>query len=453
MIKGLLSYAQLARCLTTRPAWSKHAEQLAADAPLRTAVVDMLLTRSLPALAAYAGGECRLQMVLMWATSISEPLRSPSLSATSHERLQHGSGVAAAASQAVVSLAQALPTQRPADVTPIAFASAWAAITLLAAWSTGAACELSLGSGSGGDGSGGSRGSDAAGGSSATGSQAGVGSRTGAAGSSDEAPASPWDRVPVAALPQLMQVLQSFADDSHGPAAHPRGAEGWCAAAAAQCKLMAMAVHSLRGLLQCAPPPHAYTSLLEAVAAGLRLQPLLVRLHAMFQQLPQLVEGQDHRAAAMELSYELLLTLQHVPFSGTAWPAAAGDSDVAVAAERELHSRVARLIHWLAAGGQLPFMSAPGLTGGLAIDLQRTLVHIFLHSEGQHRCVVAKPVLVWTSSVRWEQHELGTAGLLCSFEPSKQLSQALFVQKSSGLGFHRTACLVCQPRRGSTGGG
>lgn len=384
MDMAMAMYSQIVMDITERPAWSKHAEQLAADVALRTAVVDALLTRSLPAAAAAAAAttaQPAMPVLSGWLLMIQDALYSGCLSSTRRERLLHGSS--ASTSSTVVSLAQALPTQRPADAAPLDFAGPWAAITQLAAWSTEAACELSLSSGSSG--------SNAAGGSRAAGSQARVGRRTGAAGSSDEAAASPWDCVPVEALPQLMKVLQSLADESHGPAAHPRGAEEWCVAAATQCKLMVFAVQPLRGLLQCAPPPHAYTSLLEAVAAGLRLQPLLAQLHPTFQGMATAAAREETlrlaRDSASQLSQELLAT-----FSGLSSLQVSGlhsSSAAIAAAERALHSRAARFVHWLAAGGSLPWAAEPSLRVDLLHKLHHTLAHIFMLSLPRHRCALS----------------------------------------------------------------
>ena len=407
-------------------------------------MVDALLTRSLPTMPAFAAQDPSLEMVSQCLLATMEALGSASLRAVLRGRLQQGSG--AAASKAVVSLAQALPTQRPADAQLREFMAAWMAALQLMVWCMLTACEQPAGVGQG---SGGSRSSDSSSGGSR---QARGGGSSGAAGSSGDARASAWECVPVAALPRLMQALQCLMDESIGPPGHPQGAAAGCAVLATKCTQLSTAVQQMHRLFASPASEDAYVAVLEAAAAGLQMQPLLVWLHAqLMQQLAPLPEGPDVRQAAALLSHALLSQLVLSPFGSIHWPEVAsyGGSAAILAAERRLHTSAARFVHWLAGGGHLPWAAAPGLSAELSLELQQALQHIFQLAVTHHRCAACNPPIGYLPMAASAN---GPCLQQLVQHPSHLCTVCLLLQGGLGAGLCRGSCSVCQPPRGSSGG-
>ena len=331
-------------------AYAKHREWLASDAALQQAAADALLAYCLPAAAAAASadaaadtpgsGPCqrliqRLALVLL----------CPSMTPALEQRLQGPSGLPAM--QAAIQIIEALPLPRAAGMPAAQFGDLHGgAVQVLKRCAFGMAQQVGAGS------------SGAA--------PAEPASSSSAAATAEPAPndvqQAAWRLVGL--VPRLTSIIQALADDPDAATAHPSGPDAWSHELSITCGNLSFALRLVSCLEQQSATPAQLASWAAAAAAGLRLQPLLLRLDASFRQLGSLRRRdlQETLGGAQRLSAALLEHVwQDMPSLQEEEDAAAAHSE---AAQRslalrlwELHSAAARLCHFLVSRG------SPALAG------------------------------------------------------------------------------------------
>ena len=359
--------------LLHEPCWSKHGDAIAADPALQAAIAEVLLLHCLPGLAAAARGSCPPDAATQLASELQQSLTSCRLEAAAQQLLQQqrviGPVTAALCEMAAVASAE------PAEGKEGAIRCA-----LLCASINGASVLAEVAAGDQG----------------AVGTEArrssGSGSSSSGAVGRTLPGAAAWLQLALQAVPQLSAVLLPHYDSLRTWC--PDGEPVFHRMLAAACSNLALLLCRLDEQLplpSCAAWP-------EAAAAALRLQPLLARLDAAFQRLP---EPQLQRAA-QHLSQQLLEAVLYdsiancPPASTGAQPAAGAAADEAAGPTLpqllQLHSLACRLCHWLASGGEGARLAAyPSMHAGVWRSLQdgnNALVHFALEGCRRSRCAL-----------------------------------------------------------------
>ena len=335
--------------LTLEP-YAKHREQLAADPALQQAVADALLQFCLPALAAAmpaAAGMPSDDYIVQMLYRFPGMLRHPCLVPAIRQRLR--GPAAPAAVQAAAAVVEALPVLRPAGMAADVFLERHTEAALLLHTCTTPMVDQLLdeqyGSGS---------------------SPAAAGPAALPAGSSEPRQQAAW-RV-VALVPRLTNIVQALADDPDAAAAYPGEPDDWTCNLNATCGRLSGTLHLLRSLQHQPATPAQLGSWAAAAAAGLRLQPLLLRLDASWQQrgLRTAHNGTPldgvQRLSAMLLG-PVWRGMPTVPGLEGAAPADSEAEQRSLALRLwELHTAVARLCHFFIS------RSSPRLAGSSAVS-------------------------------------------------------------------------------------
>jgi hypothetical protein len=320
------NYCCLCEALLTTPPYSRHAAALAANPHLQQAVVGFLLQRCLPALAGQAAADAD-QLVQHFAKSfiglqaLAAVLAVPSLSAAvaRHQpRLDTVVWVQHAAANV-----EALPASRPDGVAAGVFGRAFEAVILLLS----CLCDAMLDQPTAGSSSSG--------------------------GTNNSCEQAAWELVRV--VPHAAACSQALAVDGECPRS----------TVAAVCCNLGFALRLLERLRMSKATPAQLEAWAAAAEAGVRLQPLLARLHSEAAEAGlrlQPLQAQLHSEAAEEQQQQqqqqqqqlfAALSLQLINNLWCGMPDTRGtEPDGAAALGRrlwQLHSASCQLLHWLAA--------------------------------------------------------------------------------------------------------
>lgn len=324
-------YLTCVELLLCSPCWSKHGDAVQADPALLADVAEVVLLHCLPALAAACADGWPPYMGSPVADQLQGALTSSRLKQASQRLLQQeaASGQVAAALSSLITLVPNQPGDGEAGVEQC---------TLFCTCLTIAAASVEIASDGG-----------AAQRAEASSSRGGEGS--GAAGSRVPA-AVAWLQLTLQAVPKLQALLQQRYDSFRR--CWPAGEEAFHLMLEATCNNLGLLLHLLEGERL---PLASCSVWLDAATAGLRLQPRLTQLRAVFQRLPP---GGQLPNAAQYLSQQLLEVVVYGAVD--LWPPMLVPAEVdpgarqaALAARAQLlqlHSLACRLCHWLAAGGE-----------------------------------------------------------------------------------------------------
>ena len=188
----------------------------------------------------------------------------------------------------------------------------------------------------------------------------------------------------VGLVPRLTSGVQALADDPDAATAYPGDPDAWSRSLDMLCTELACALRLLSCLERQPASTAQLSSWVAAATAGRRLQPLLLRLDASWQQRGLRPHGDGANLdGAQQLSATLLKHLWHNMPSLWEQDAAAVDSyDVwhSLALPLwELHSTAARLYHFLVSRGSSALAGDPSAVGhtelwvGLLTQLERFL--------------------------------------------------------------------------------
>lgn len=334
--------------ILVQPVWSQHAAAIPSDAALQQALAELMLTRSLPALAAKVAAHGAatdadsLASIGRQVTRLVRVLRSAPLAPAVAQHLrQPGSWVPAVT--AAVSVLQALPELCPAGDARQPFARVWVVgVQLLMEIVNFADAQPP--------------------------------SQPGSSPRSSEAPSSQEWRQAAAAvlgvLPRLAAALLSAAWNGSVPSteqepAHLRSLSGWCAN-------LAYMLNLIFDRIGAAPPSgDSHAIWLQAAVAGLRLQPLLVQLDRAFQKLPDTAAHGAAGSLSIHLLNAVKLAVRRLPSQAQLAAAASGSHAASTAVDggdtangsageaslaadcAALHTQLCRLAHYLAGGAAM----------------------------------------------------------------------------------------------------
>lgn len=304
--------------------WSRHSDGIAADPALQAAIVEVLLTDGIQAVAAAVAKDPLRAATAQLAGTLVHLLEHERLLGAARQQLQQPE----ASSQAAAALGRAiaaLPAQSPAGADRSQLASLFREVAAISARLCGLIGQEQPAE---------------------VGGRADGSSPDGSDGSSGAAHVAVWAQLAAQALPKFASALWELA-----------GPNGPAASDADYCRALAGICVEVRNMLLVCPwstagqPVSAWacSAWAEAVTAGLRLQPLLSQLDVVFRQH----SNSGVQQAAQQLSLRLYcMSMDGVPGLVEAPDEAAKQASAAALPQLlQLHSVACRMIHSLAGSG------------------------------------------------------------------------------------------------------